>query len=212
MIFDLHVHTKFSKCSNITDKMLLKAAKEKRIDGFVIVDHDTLDGFKWIKKELKNLEIVPGIEIRTKHGELMGLFIEHEIKSKGLSIEEMIDLIHDAGGMVVAPHPFDFFRRESIGNYIKNIKADGIEIFNSRCVLDYFNKLAFNYAKQKNLIQTAGSDAHFYEEIGNCLIKINGNPEKEIKSGKFKIVKALKSNPIVHLKTKIIELRKMRLL
>jgi len=65
------------------------------------------------------------------------------------------------------PHPFDMLRRVSIGNKITMIKPDAIEVFNSRVLINKFNRMAEDYAKKNKIPRIAGSDAHFVEEIGN---------------------------------------------
>jgi predicted metal-dependent phosphoesterase TrpH len=44
---------------------------------------------------------------------------------------------------------------------------DGVEVFNSRCLSQKYNINAAAFATKYNLVVTAGSDAHFSNEIGN---------------------------------------------
>ncbi|MHA2203583.1 MAG: PHP-associated domain-containing protein, partial [Candidatus Hodarchaeales archaeon] len=52
---------------------------------------------------------------------------------------------------------------------------DGIEVFNSRCILPRANRKALRLAENYSFIQTAGSDAHFAPEIGKAWISFDGS-------------------------------------
>jgi len=45
---------------------------------------------------------------------------------------------------------------------------DGLEVFNSRCLFNSYNKKASQIVDKNSLVYTAGSDSHFSNEIGNA--------------------------------------------
>jgi len=152
-------------------KIILKKACRKGLNGVAITDHNTIKGglkaqnYKKIK-----IKVIVGSEISTDRGEVIGLFLEDEIKSNNFL--DVVQEIKDQNGIVILPHPFDQIR----GNGIMPKKEDAhlvdcVEVFNSRCLLEDYNKTAFDFAKEHDLKISAGSDAHFAREIGKAGIK-----------------------------------------
>jgi predicted metal-dependent phosphoesterase TrpH len=173
MKYDLHTHTKFSaRCGVVEPENLVKTAISKGLNGIAVTDHDTIKGALIAKRfETRDFEVIIGCEITTKNGELIGLFLQEEIKS-GAPME-VIQNIHDQGGIVVVPHPFDRFRSAMFDNINKYLeKVDAIEVYNSRCISDRSNILARDfvkkYGKEYHLSIVGGSDAHYLNEIGNA--------------------------------------------
>ena len=167
---DCHCHTKYSKCSNLEPKDILKICRKKQLDGIVICDHGTTRGYQTLKSLLNHKDdfiLIPGIEILTERGELLALWTENLPHSN--SFPEIANEIHDQGGIVVVPHPLDRIRKKAFKPKKEDIKyLNGIEVFNSRCLMPQGNLKALKFAQENSLIQTAGSDAHFKIEIGNA--------------------------------------------
>ena len=107
---DLHCHTSFSYDSWAKPGEMVKAAIEKGIDCLAITDHNEIGGalesIEYAKG--KPILIIPGIEIKSKEGDILGLNIE-KIIPNGLSAKETIEKIKEAGGIAIIPHPFGWF-------------------------------------------------------------------------------------------------------
>ena len=84
MKYDLHNHTYYSKCSNLKPEILIKAAKKKGMDGIAVTDHNTMKGALEARKlnKDKDFEVILGEEIGTNFGDVIGLYLKKEIKSK----------------------------------------------------------------------------------------------------------------------------------
>ncbi len=185
MKIDLHVHTKYSACSNMEPAALIKQAKKMGLDAVAITDHNTVAGWRAVKKIAGDFEIIPGIEVKTSCGDLIGLYVEEEIE-KNLGVAETADRIREAGGLVVVPHAFDSMRG-SIGESIGEAAPDAIEVYNSRVLFGSFNERAEEYALANNIVGVAGSDAHFVEEVGLAgIFTGTDNVKKCIKKGDVK--------------------------
>ena len=52
-----------------------------------------------------NAILILGEEIKSSKGDILGLFLQEEIKMKGYSPEEVIKEIHRQGGVAIIPHP-----------------------------------------------------------------------------------------------------------
>ena len=119
--------------------------------------------------------VIVGSEIHTEVGDIIGLCLSEEIKSKN-SIE-IFEEIKTQGGFVVLPHPF---RGHKLNQYIIE-HSDAIEVFNGRSTAEE-NFKALELAKKYNKPFTAGSDAHFAAEIGSTYIKHNVSSLEDIKN------------------------------
>lgn len=178
---DFHCHTKYSKCSNLEPELILKLCYKRGIQGIMICDHNTIKGVSAFKRVLSPKEefiFVPGIEISTNRGEIIGAWIEEDLSTS--NFPDVAEEIREQGGMVIVPHPYDAFR----GKKFKIKKTDlpfidAIEVFNSRCFLSRANKKATQFAEKHSLKRTAGSDAHFAPEVGNAWISFNGSTAEE---------------------------------
>ena len=184
----LHLHTDESSDSNITINELISQLKLLKVKYIGITDHNRFSACENFKGVLKQagITLIPGEEIRTDKGEIIGLFLKKNIESKNTSgkriqLQEAIKKVKDQGGIVIAPHPFDRMRlgigKKNLLNNKDEISA--IEIFNSRTKLNFFNKKAQKFASEYNFKQTVGPDAHIADEIGNAIIEMDSFANKE---------------------------------
>ena len=209
-----HCHTETSPCSNLKEKDLVRFLDKNGFDAVIVTDHDERTIINW-----PGGLVIPGSEITSAEGDVIGLFLSKKIP-KGLSIAETSSLIHKQGGVVVAPHPSDKLRREAMSTrvLIKNIEHfDVIETYNSRNVFNSSNKEAAAVAKQYGIPGIAGSDSHTFGELPNTFINMPSFSDAktfiDALSGATWKTKA--SGPIPHIKTifirKIGRLQKHRL-
>ncbi len=186
-VADVHTHTMYSGFSKYsflsfpdsvtTPKKSVRVAEKKGLDLLCITDHNSIKGAVEAKKYNSELVVI-GEEICSKSGELIGLFLQEEIKS-GLSAEETIELIHEQDGIAFAPHPFSVYC-SCVGKKLHGLRLDGIEVFNSLHRDGYSNAIALEscngYAKM------GGSDAHSSSMIGNGYTTFSGNSQEEFRS------------------------------
>ena len=163
MIFDFHIHSKYSFDSILEPKKIIKVAKKKGLDGVAITDHNSIKGSLDAQKINKDQDflVIIGSEINTEKGDIIGLFLNEEIKSRN-SIE-VIDEIHEQDGIVVLPHPYRGHEIDELRKILDRI--DLIEVFNARNN-ELQNRKAGELATTCKMHTTAGSDAHFSSEIG----------------------------------------------
>ena len=161
---------------------LIFYAKEHGLDAIAVTDHNRIDGALKIAKE-KDFLIIPGIEISSLNGHIIGLNLREVIPAE-LSADETVDRIHEARGIAVACHPITFFK-ESLGAHT-NSKFDAIEVINASAIpFRYSVKRGKNLAFQLGKAQTAGSDAHYGPEIGCAYTLVDAELELE------KVIKAI---------------------
>lgn len=161
-MIDLHIHSKYSFDSLLSPNTILKVAKKKGLTGIAVTDHNTIKGGLEVQKINKdgNFTVIVGSEIQTEIGDIIGLCINEEIKSR-IAVD-VIEEIKEQGGFVILPHPF---RGHKLNRDVIEL-SDAIEVFNGRSTHEE-NARALELAKKYNKPFTAGSDAHFAAEIGN---------------------------------------------
>lgn len=207
MKYDLHTHSKYSSDGILEPQKLVKIAAKRGFSGIAVTDHNTIKGgLEAQKYENENFKVFVGSEVMTDKGEIIGLFLSEEIKSN--DFYDVVAEIRSQDGLVIVPHPFDEWRSSASLNKEDYKLVDCIEVFNSRCVKNSFNKKAALFAKSNKIEPIAGSDAHFRNEIGNAGI-ITG--KSEIKEAILKNdleVFGKRSTPLNHVLTKILKMRR----
>jgi predicted metal-dependent phosphoesterase TrpH len=171
---DLHVHTNYSFDSNTSPKEIVDKAIKEGIDCLAITDHGEIKGALEAMEYAKGkpILIIPGIEVKSKEGDILGLNVKEKIPN-GLSAKETIRRIKKQGGFIVIPHPFGLFCkfRGNLKELIKEI--DAIEVLNAS-IFGNGNEIAKKFAKENNLPFTVGTDSHFSNFIGKCYLEIPG--------------------------------------
>jgi predicted metal-dependent phosphoesterase TrpH len=136
------------------------------LNGVAITDHDRIDAALKIAREIKDFLIIPGVEISSLDGHIIGLNIQ-EIVPKGLSAEETVDKIHEFGGLAIACHPRAALKASLRQRAIR--KFDAIEVINASAFpFKRSVEKARKIATEFGLSQVGGSDAHYAQEIGNA--------------------------------------------
>jgi hypothetical protein len=107
---------------------------------------------------------IPGEEITTDSGDLIGLYINEPIPKKTPFLDAL-DAIHEQAGLAYLPHMFDVTRSGASRPELAR-KADIIEVFNARSVMKNFNQKAAEFAKKTGIPGAAGSDSHSLFEFG----------------------------------------------
>lgn len=185
--YDPHIHTSHSGDCFCPVKDVIRVAKARGLRGVAITDHDSIRGVEEaLRLSGKNLLIIPGIEVSSKDGHILGLGVS-KLVPRGLSAPETVKLIRAQGGIAVAAHPFGLCLKPFAA---LKAKYDAIEVFNSRRYLA--NHLARKFAERRGLPVMAGSDAHRPNEVGLAGVEIGGrasvdNVLEKIKGGEASI-------------------------
>lgn len=170
---DLHVHTIYSVDSLIAPEEVAYYGKKRGLDGVAVTDHDRLDSALRMSKK-KDFLILPGIEITSSDGHILALNIQDPV-AKGLTAEETVDRIHNAGGITIACHPAAMFKG-SLGNHTTSI-FDAVEVINSSAIpFRHSVKRGEQIASRLKIARVAGSDAHYGPEIGYAYTLIEAEP------------------------------------
>ena len=159
---DFHVHTTASSDAHTRLDELIPICRERGLDGLSITDHNVL-----AREVPQGLLIIPGIEISSRDGHIIGLGVSDAVPRK-LSADETILQIKRLGGVSIVAHPYDLLR-SAINPEILIMMPDAIEVINSASMLHSITwKRARKFAEKKKLPQTGGSDSHIPETIGKA--------------------------------------------
>ena len=163
---DLHIHSQYSDDGAGSPKEIIKILQKKGFNGVAFTDHNTVKGgLNAIKIAPKDFTIIPGIEISSRDGHIIGLNVKEDIP-RGLSCEETIEKIISHGGTPIIPHLFRNMSGIKKAKLEKNIKKiNAIEVFNA-CSLPQTNLKTQKIAKQLKLGGVGGSDAHDPKYLG----------------------------------------------
>jgi predicted metal-dependent phosphoesterase TrpH len=218
MKFDLHLHTHYSSDALTKPSTLVKELKAKGLGGFAITEHNNCDSWKELEalSKKEGLIFVKGeeikvVEARRSAGEIIGLFMNQEIKPA--TSDEIFDSLKQQGAIAVIAHPFDFLRHNFKDLKKAKERANAIEVFNSRCVVGSFNRKAKEFAEKNNLPFTAGSDGHHPREVGQSFVECNVQNSEALRKailGKKVTVGGGLSSPLVHCYTTLSKLGLMK--
>ena len=189
------MHTHYSKCSNLKPDIILKLAKKYKIDGIAITDHHEIKGALEVKKlnKDKDFEVIIGEEISTNYGDVLVYYLKKKIDA--IDFYEVVDEARKQGALITIAHPF---RTTLIHNHkfklplekVKN-KIDAVECFNAR-TLPGDNAKANKIADKLSIAKTAGSDSHFFFEIGTACTIFDNDLRDAIKSKKTEVYGTIK--------------------
>ncbi|PWR71870.1 PHP-associated domain-containing protein [Methanospirillum stamsii] len=177
ILLDMHIHSRYSRDSLLSIREIHTLAKKARVTP-IICDHNSILGsLNYHQMGYYHDDRIPSIisaEIKTTHGEIIGLFLNEEIPPYH-SPEETLDNILDQGGIPIIPHPGDRYRKsamkyETISSLLPKIHA--IEVYNSRTLSDGDITTARKFSAKNNLLITGGSDAHCRWELFRTTVRI----------------------------------------
>ena len=167
---DLHIHSQESFDSSSKPIDILKAAKLKGLNVIAVTDHHTIRGGLLTREMAQinpqfGISVIVGAEITTEAGDIVGLFLDEEIRSK--SSLEVIQIIREQGGISVFVHPFR--KGQPDDEVIQAV--DAVEIYNARST-NRENLLNQNLVLRSRKPGLAGSDAHYTGDIGSVFNRL----------------------------------------
>lgn len=163
---DLHVHTNRSSDAHTRPDELVPNIRRAGLDGLAVTDHNRLS-----TEAIEQALIIPGIEISSSDGHIIGLGLPQSI-SRGLSGDETIRKIREIGGVSIVVHPYDLLR-SAINPDRLTVMPDAVEVINSASFLHSISwKRAKRFAEKHHLPETAGSDSHIPQTIGRSFTTI----------------------------------------
>lgn len=190
---DLQVHTSYGDGMADARTIFERIQATTNLDVVAVTDHDDIGG-ALLAREVHargayRFEFVPGIEVTTRSGHLLALWIDQPIASFR-PLAETVATIHRLGGLAVIPHPFSYLTRSIGQRALERLLAlddpetnpDGIEVANLTLAGRVTGAKALRWNRAHgHLAETGGSDAHFPEEVGNAYTAFPGANAEELR-------------------------------
>ena len=123
---DLHIHSEHSPDGRMTLAEIAERAKAKGMSGCAVCDHDRVLQEHYSDPDFL---LIPGVEVSTQFGHLLGLFVSAPIDTR--DFYEAVERIHAQGGIAVLAHPFEHHSDPTRIDPIAHL-LDGVEVWNSR--------------------------------------------------------------------------------
>ena len=156
------------KLLDICDKKGLIYDESKIEKNIPVTDYITIYIYKELMRHEENYDILgeyaESINVFIRKG-LLNQDSEYYTGSDNVPkpmYEDVIDVIHKAGGLVFLAHPFEYRFEDTIGfidELMEDKKLDGVECFHPSADEDGM-KILVGYAKKHNLYISGGSDFH----------------------------------------------------
>ncbi len=186
---DLHIHSIHSDGTATISGILHHASAHTDLDIIAITDHNTLDGA--LKAcELSSdfrVEVVAGMEISTREGHLLALFLETPVVP-GLSFVETARKVRLFGGLPFVAHPSSSFGQSLPIKQLRKIVQcypgllAGIEAENGSIINLRENEAAQALRWELGLPGIGNSDAHILDEIGSIRTLFPGTTTADLRT------------------------------
>jgi predicted metal-dependent phosphoesterase TrpH len=164
-MFDFHSHTYYSFDSLTSPKSIVKAAVRLGIKALGVTDHNSILGGLKTREACSGvpLVIVVGCEVNTDMGDVIGLFLNEEIRSR--FFDDVVDQIKAQDGIVYLPHPYAHHTKL---DRIPLERVEVIEVHNGRMSASA-NQRAAELARNLHKLSLGGSDCHILSELGSVV-------------------------------------------
>jgi predicted metal-dependent phosphoesterase TrpH len=190
---DLQVHSDLGDGLSPLEAILDSAEKVK-LDVIALTDHDDIRG-AFALRELaaqrsSPVAVIPGVEVTTRSGHLLALWIEDEIPMF-CSLADALSLIHRAGGIAIVPHPLSYLTFSIGEGALRQLAeygddermVDAIEVRNP----SYAGRVRASRAAWLNthvlrIAETGSSDAHHAALVGTCWTEFPGTTPEHLRT------------------------------
>ena len=190
---DLHIHTRYGDGMATIPELLHYVEDAAELDVIAVTEHDTVraavEARELHARGTFRFELIPGIEVTTLDGHLIGLFVDEPIASFRRMEPTLAD-IHERGGLAIVPHPLSWLTRSVSLRVLLRIAEtrddavyfDAIEEYN----LSPAGRVTSARARRLNrdqlhLAAVGSSDAHFLQSIGSARTNFEGTTAAELR-------------------------------
>jgi predicted metal-dependent phosphoesterase TrpH len=185
---DIHIHTNLGD-GWASPARVVEEATRRGLPVIAVTDHDHVEGAKRVEELIAQqncpLQMIMGVEVSTRQGHLLGLFVKKAPKAMR-SVEESIENIKEQGGIVIVPHPLGrlvpSLSRAKIDALLdKGYAIDGVEMYNPSPANASMRSVVRAANQQWRLAETGGSDAHFWQHIGAAYTLFPGSSPEDLR-------------------------------
>lgn len=192
---DIHMHTVFSDGLMTPETLVEYVVHHTDLDVIAVSDHDTISGslvaksyYDYFADEFRPLDFIIASEVTSRDGDILALFIEHDISPK-MSAEETVTAIHEQGGLAIAVHPYAMSKfligargMKGVGRYIETLPFDGVEIRNgtpTELLSNFWTQ--WRNSQWQDIAPTGGSDTHYLRTVGGTHTRFPGRTAADLR-------------------------------
>ncbi len=187
---DLQIHSSAGDGLDGLEAILDHAETKTDLDVIALTEHDDVRPALALRdlaaRRGARVQIVTGIEVTTRAGHLLALFVEEEV-SMLRPLAETVRLIHARGGLAVVPHPLSYLTF-SIGEGAllrlteEGERVDGIETMNPSVAGRVRASRAATLCREVlGVAETGSSDAHRAALVGTAWTEFPGQTKEELR-------------------------------
>lgn len=182
---DTHCHTLYSDgCATL--ETLVQRAGALEFAFVTKTDHNTLRGNETLARlcARHDLPFIPGIEISTRAGHLLGYNVTRfDDAWRALPLEAIIEHLHDQGAVAVMAHPFD---KHGLHERVFAVKGlDGFELLNGASPRANLHALAHASSYPAALPRWAGSDSHAGIIYGRYYTSVDAGEARRVRASEI---------------------------
>jgi len=172
---------------------LLDAAERAGLDVVALTDHDDIRGSFRLReaasRRLSPVEAVTGVEVTTRSGHLVALYVEDEPPVLR-PLAETVVAIHRQGGLAVVPHPLSYLTFSVGEGALRSLAARG----DAECMVDAIevrnpsyagrvraSRAAWLNAHVLRVAETGSSDAHHARLVGTAWTEFPGRGADDLR-------------------------------
>jgi predicted metal-dependent phosphoesterase TrpH len=186
---DLHLHTLASDGMMSATALLDHVEHNTDLDVIAITDHDDIDAALVARERALSagyrVEVVPGVEVTTREGHLLALFVEARPAALRGAVETS-EWVIAHGGVCLAPHPFSRWTHSLGGRTLSELARRGllagIEVLNASPAGRGSGARALKFARDHALAAVGGSDAHMLRMVGLAQTRFAGRDSRDLRS------------------------------
>jgi predicted metal-dependent phosphoesterase TrpH len=186
---DLHLHTLASD-GLIGARDLVDFVEHRTdLDVIAVTDHDETsaahDAREWAARYGYRLQVVPGVEVTTRDGHLLCLYVEDRPPALS-SLVRTAEWVRERDGLCIAPHPFTRWTHSLSGRAVAQALATegllcGVEVLNASLAGRASRPRALALALERRLAQIGSSDAHMVAMIGLARTRFSGTSTDDLR-------------------------------
>jgi predicted metal-dependent phosphoesterase TrpH len=159
-----------------------------QLDVIAVTDHDetaaSLQAREWALQHGYRVQVVPGVEVTTREGHMLALFIEERPPAwRGLQATAEWVLAH--GGLCVAPHPFSRWTHSlnvrAMCQAVEHQLLAGVEVLNASLAGRASRPPALRFVNEYGLAGVGSSDAHMVSMVGLSRTRFVGRTPADLR-------------------------------
>ncbi|MCA1647846.1 MAG: PHP domain-containing protein [Chloroflexi bacterium] len=185
---DLHLHTRASDGLMSARDLVDFVERRTDLDVIAITDHDetcaSLEAREWAAQQRYRVQVVPGVEVTTRDGHLLALFIEERPPALR-NLHVTAEWVLARGGLCLAPHPFTRWTHSlnlgSLRPAVAHGLLAGMEILNASLAGRASRPHALRFAAEHGLAGVGASDAHMLSMVGLARTRFEGRTPADLR-------------------------------